>query len=264
MIGDCQVGSGGHILKEVSDLFGWMPSASSKPLPNLDNAQIWGHLEFQRQGEYPFSARQGQAPSRHQAASEQQLEDPQAGPARKVQGGSTPSDTNWTVQGSGGGFPGTGTHTTCLEMSMHCPLSHWLQPCGQQGRGLANSPLACSPGLRPAPDVQTQLGECGSGMGCPKEPPPLGLGLSPDLSESCLLLPTFPMSRDGFSSKAHCPKSLSGSGLSGQAHRTWSQTNCNSNSGPVSGTLPDLGQVSCLPSASVSSSTRRPNSRYSG
>lgn len=63
---------------------------------------------------------------------------------------SAPSNTCQAEQKVRGGLPGPGVHITCLEMSTHCPLSHWLPPSGPQGHGLANSLLACCPALRPA------------------------------------------------------------------------------------------------------------------
>lgn len=138
-------------------------------------------------------------------------------------------------------------------MSRHCPLSHWLQGSGRQGRGLANSLLACSPGLWPGPDVRILLSACGwwgwavskggsssrSDLWTPRELP-----LAPRIS---------PCPETVVAIESTAPEA---SGVKDPATR--SQTNCNSNSGPASGSLHDLGQVSCLLSDSVSSSTNGP------
>lgn len=107
MIGDSQIGPRGR----VSDLFGWMLSASSQPLPRFDNAQIWGgewgrrgHPELPREGEWPFSAYRARHPvgtGRPQSSSWRPHRREQPGESRV---GSIPSDIDWAEREGRGGF----------------------------------------------------------------------------------------------------------------------------------------------------------------
>lgn len=91
MAEDCHAGPGERVLKEVSDRL-WLDARWLFPAPSQFGryTDTGGRLEHQKWGEGPFSAHQCQAFHWHQAASEQELETPQAGPARKVPGSANP------------------------------------------------------------------------------------------------------------------------------------------------------------------------------
>lgn len=94
-----------------------------------------------------------QVPDRHQAPSEQQLEAGWAGPAQKVPGRAHLCAIRQAERKAEGRISRPWTHASHLEANRRCPLSHRLQPSGQQGCGLANSPVARSPDHSLVPDI---------------------------------------------------------------------------------------------------------------
>lgn len=135
----------------------------------------------------------------------------------KAQGGPTLYAIDWAECKGEGKICRRWTDPTHLEANTRCPLSHWLQSPGHQGRAWScHSSMACPPGCWVAPDIYTLpgvwVGEAVSRGGSP----------SRSGSEPCTLPRELPLSLGDSacrerrcSSRACCPRSLGGPRLCG-------------------------------------------------
>lgn len=137
---------GAHVLKGQLVFAGFLPPPSAFSIGVIHDVGSTRNCRSREKG-------CSQVPDRHQATSEQQLEAGRAGPAGKVPGRAHLCAIHQAERKAEGRISRPWTHASHLEANRRCPLSHRLQPSGQQGRGLANSPVACSPDPWPAPDI---------------------------------------------------------------------------------------------------------------